>query len=80
LEEDLKENENELVHLKALQSTYDTYVRLVKHEIPKLEVEMKTAEAKLAEANKGIDQVHPLCPSSSCSLIPAHRHGGPDQS
>jgi hypothetical protein len=47
----------ELVNLKALQSTYDTYIRLVNHEIPKLEAEMATAETKLSEANKGIDQV-----------------------
>lgn len=81
MELDLKNDEEQLVQLKALQLTYDTYVRLVKHEIPKFEAEMKAAEARLAEANKGIDQVcAPTPPSISLNslylkLISAHCGG-----
>jgi len=38
-------------------SVYDTYLRLENQEIPKLEKEMKSAAARLSDANKGIDQV-----------------------
>jgi len=43
-----------------LQPKYDTYQRLVKAEIPKLEAEIKSLTTKLAEASKGVDQV--CCP------------------
>jgi hypothetical protein len=45
--------------MKAVTSYYDTYLRLENQEIPKLESDMKSATAKLADANKGIDQVTP---------------------
>lgn len=38
-------------------SVYDTYLRLENQEIPKLEKDMRSAAAKLSDANKGIDQV-----------------------
>ncbi len=41
---------------KATIPTYDTFRRLEKTEIPKLEMEIKSINAKLAEANKGVDQ------------------------
>jgi hypothetical protein len=50
-------NEEELKVAKGLISVYDTYMRIEYQEIPKLETEMKSASAKVAEANKGIDQV-----------------------
>jgi hypothetical protein len=40
-----------------MMSTYDNYVRLDKIEIPKLDTEMTSAASKLADANRGIDQV-----------------------
>jgi len=52
----LKDTENELGFVKSVLPVYDTYMRLEQHEIPKLEDDMKTASAKLAEAAKGIDQ------------------------
>ena len=51
-------------------SAYDDYVRLEKIEIPKLEAEMTSAASKLADANRGIDQVFNLC----TWLIVAHRN------
>jgi len=75
----LTTNERDLQRIKALQTTYDTYIRLAEYEIPKLEAEMKSAEAKLAEANKGFDQVLPpfLVPKSLllCVLTSAHCGG-----
>ena len=75
----LTTNERDLQRIKALQTTYDTYIRLAEHEIPKLEAEMKSAEAKLAEANKGFDQVPPplFVPKSFllCVLTSAHCGG-----
>jgi predicted nucleic acid-binding Zn-ribbon protein len=69
----LTANERNLLQVKALQTTYDTYIRLAEHEIPKLEAEMKNAEAKLAEANKGFDQVPlPLFPPQFHSYCSAY--------
>ena len=45
--------------VRALTSTYDSYLRLEKHEIPRPETDLKTAIAKLSDANKGVDQVYP---------------------
>ena len=53
---ELKENETQVGFLKAAVPVYDTYIRLEQNEIPKLEDDMKTASAKLADAAKGIDQ------------------------
>jgi chromosome segregation ATPase len=53
---ELKENEKQVGFLKSAVPVYDTYIRLEQHEIPKLEDDMKTASAKLADAAKGIDQ------------------------
>lgn len=44
--------------LKSLTSTYDTYIRLNNIEIPKLEAELTSTVAKLAEVNKGVELVH----------------------
>jgi hypothetical protein len=44
--------------LKALTSTYDTYIRLNNIEIPKLETELTSTISKLAEVNKDVDLVH----------------------
>jgi hypothetical protein len=55
--EELETAEKGLAEAKALMSTYDNYVRLENTEIPKIEAEMKSLASKLAEANKGVDQV-----------------------
>jgi len=60
LKADLKENQDTLETWRGLQPKYDTYQRLVKAEIPKLEAEIKSLTTKLAEASKGVDQV--CCP------------------
>jgi hypothetical protein len=48
-----------LTTAKSLQPIYDTYVRLNTIEIPKLEAEMKTLQAKLSTGRKTMEQVIP---------------------
>ena len=36
---------------------YDTYQRIDKNELPKLEKDIKTLSAKLTETSKGVDKV-----------------------
>jgi len=57
LKADLKNNQEYLETLRVLQPTYDTYQRLAKTEIPKLEADIKSLASKLAEASQDIDQV-----------------------
>jgi len=55
--EELKEAEDSLALAKAAMPSYDTYLRLDKSEIPKLEAERKTIQAKLTETTQYLDQV-----------------------
>lgn len=66
---ELQTAESGLAGAKALMSTYDNYVRLEKTEIPKIEAEIKAAASKLAEANKGVDQVLPLVYATYLSAL-----------
>jgi len=43
--------------LRALLPTYDTYQRIEKTEIPKLDTDIKSLTAKLTEISKGMEQV-----------------------
>lgn len=56
MKDELKTAEEELAVAKATTPAYDTYRRLEEIEIPKLEKEIKSITAKLAEGNKGVDQ------------------------
>jgi DNA repair protein RAD50 len=55
MKQELKSVEEELATAKAAAPSYDTYLRLEKTEIPKLEKEIKLITAKLSSSTTDID-------------------------
>ena len=54
----MQNTEKILVDAKAILPNYETYQRLEKQEIPKLESDMKVAGEKVKESNQELDRVY----------------------